>query len=67
MSEIAVEATRTGYFGTLREPGDVFMIPNLAALGSWMKRVDSDTMESQPTKTEPVPALEVGTRPIKRK
>ena len=41
MSEIEVEAIREGYFGTIRNPGDRFVIHNLKALGSWMKRVES--------------------------
>ena len=39
MSEIEVEAINVGYFGTIRNPGDRFTIPNVHAMGSWMKRV----------------------------
>ncbi len=35
-----VKAVQRGYFGKLREVGDVFTIKNEKQLGSWMKPVE---------------------------
>lgn len=51
MSEIEVEAIGVGYFGTIRNPGDRFTIPDVRALGSWMKRV-TITREPKPKAEE---------------
>lgn len=36
---LTVRALRPGYFGKLREAGEVFEIPGRRALGSWMEVV----------------------------
>ncbi len=38
---IRVKATARGYYGQLREPGDVFDVPDRAAVGSWMAPLDA--------------------------
>lgn len=47
---IEVEATRHGYFGSSRAPGDRFTIPNEKAMGSWMKKVSDIQNPDEPAR-----------------
>lgn len=51
-TEIEVEAVSIGHFGTIRNPGDRFVIPNEKAMGSWMKRVDKSQEKPDPALAE---------------
>ena len=44
-----VIATKAGYFGKLRAPGDEFEVPE-GAKGSWFKPVPADEPEAKPAR-----------------
>lgn len=49
-----VKATQRGYYGALREAGDVFQISSEEHLGDWMEPVDGDAEVQGSTAIEPV-------------
>ena len=58
---IKVKAKAQGYFGALRNPGDVFHIESMEQLGSWMELVDKEAASKQAK----APAKAAGKAPAK--
>lgn len=58
MAKITVRATDRGYYGQLREPGDVFQIHGKKHMGKWMEEVTGEEETAEP---EPVHPLDEGT------
>lgn len=53
---IQVKATKLGYFQSLREPGDVFEVPDQKAVGKWMEVQNPDHKVYTPPPAHELPA-----------
>ncbi len=60
---IPVKATKEGYYGRYRVPGDTFEVAHARHVGSWMERLDQQAPAKPPKQSSVKPAV----KPAKKK
>ncbi len=64
---IPVKATKEGYYGRYRVPGDTFEVANARHVGSWMERLDQQAPAKPPTQQGAQPGVKPAVKPAKKK
>lgn len=64
---IPVKATKEGYYGRYRVPGDTFEVAHVGHVGSWMERLNQQAPTKPPMKPGVKPGVKPAVKPAKKK